>query len=160
MKASSIGAAMAVSLALFTIYARHSRSAAQTASEPAWTLNEQKTTVVAKFPTVPPATLTLDAAQVDKMIAELAQLRAAMKPPRPIGDPAPGTTINVATTGRWWVQPDGAGIDLAILHPGYGWVGLELNQTAIEQLNRRLIRAIHRPPERARHVYQRRYEHR
>ena len=158
MKRSTIGTAMA--LALFTAGARHSNAAAQATAEPVWTLNQQKTAVTAKFPTAPPASLTLDAAEVDKMIDVLAELRAAMQPARPIGDPAPGTKINVATAGRWWVQPDGTGIDLAILHPGYGWVGIELNQTAIEQLNRRLARAIHRPPERARHVYEHRYEHR
>ncbi|MGH7115448.1 MAG: hypothetical protein ACREE9_13240 [Stellaceae bacterium] len=160
MKGSIAGAATAISLALFIVYAQHSRSAAQTKPAPEWTMNEQKTALTVKLPSVPPATLTLDAAEVEKMIDTLAQMRAAMKPPRPVGDPAPGTTINVATTGRWWVQQDGTGIDLDILHPGYGWVGLLLDQSAIEQLNRRLARAIHRPPVRARHVYEHRYERR
>ncbi len=138
MQRSTIGAATAMALALLIAGARQSGSAAQATAEPAWTLNQQKTAVTAKFPTTPTATLTLNAAEVDKMIDVLAQLRAAMQPPRPVGDPAPGTTINVATAGRWWVQPDGTGIDLAVLHPGYGWVGLQLDQAAIEQLNRRL----------------------
>jgi hypothetical protein len=88
------------------------------------------------------------------MIVMLAQMRADMKPPRPVGDPAPGTTINVATAGRWWVQPDGTGIDLVILHPGYGWVGTQMDPSAIEQLNRRLSRAIHRAPIRAKRTYE------
>jgi len=84
----------------------------------------------------------------------LAQMRAEMKPPRPIGDPAPGTTINVATAGRWLVQADGTGIDLDILHPGYGWVGLQMDRNAIEQLNRRLSGEIHRAPMRVKRTYE------
>lgn len=89
------------------------------------------------------------------MIDMLARMRAEMKPPRPTGEPAPGTAINVATAGRWWVQPDGTGIDLAILHPGYGWVGVELDRNSVEELNRRLYLAIRRAPTRRRV-----YEHR
>ena len=118
-------------------------------------MNEQKTMLTAKLPSNPPATLTLDAAEVEKMIDTLAQMRAEMKPPRSIGNPAPGTGINVATAGHWWVQPDGTGIDLAVLHPGYGWVGVELDQHEIELLNRRLSLAIHRAP-----IRRRVYEHR
>ena len=69
-----------------------------------------------------------------------------MKPPRPVADPAPGTAVNVATVGRWWVQQDGTGIDLAVSHPGYGWVGLYLDQTAIEQLKSATV-SLHHPSE-------------
>lgn len=156
MKHSATGAGLPIFLALLVLCGPNSHAAIPASSAPVWTMNEQKTAVTAKFPTAPTATLTLDAAKVDQMIQTLAQMRAAMKPPRPIGDPVPGTVINVATTGRWWVQADGTGIDLDILHPGYGWVGLELDQPAIEQLHRRLGRAIHRESSRERHVYRHR----
>ncbi len=155
MKRTVIGAAAVISMILFIVYVQYSPSTAQTSCTPAWTMNQEKTIATVKLPSNPPATLTLDVTQVEKMINELAQMRAEMKPPRPTGAPAPGTTINVATKGRWWVQPDGTGVDLAILHPGYGWVGLELDQHDIEELNRRLSLAIHRAPRRRRV-----YEHR
>lgn len=151
----SIGAALACSLALLIGYVQSSYAAAQTSPAPTWTINEQKTMSTVKLPSSPPATLTLDASQVERMIDMLARIRAEMKPPRPTGEPAPGTAINVATAGRWWVQPDGTGVDLAILHPGYGWVGLELDRNSIEELNRRLYLAIRRAPTRRRV-----YEHR
>ncbi len=141
--------------ALLIACIQYSPCQAQTSPAPAWTINQQKTTLTVKLPSNPPATLTLDTADVDKMIDMLAQMRAEMKPSRPIAGPAPGARINVATVGNWWVQPDGTGVDLAILHPGYGWVGLELDQNALERLNRRLSLAIHRAPTRRRI-----YEHR
>ncbi|HEV2098413.1 MAG TPA: hypothetical protein VGR45_05750 [Stellaceae bacterium] len=118
---------------------------------PVWALDDQKTTLTEQLPNVPVAAVKLDAAEVDKMIEALAQMRAEMKPPRPIVEPAPGTKINVATVGRWYVQPDGNGIVLAILHPGYGWVGLYLDPNSIEQLSRRLPRPVHARAVRARH---------
>ncbi len=130
-------------------------SSAQEKTVPVLGLNPQKTSLTIKSPNAPSAAYVLDAAQVDDMIAELAQMRADMKPPRPARDPSPGTKINVATVGRWWVQKDGANIDLAVLHPGYGWVGIEMSPTTAEELNRRLA-ALHPEPVRAKHHYYRR----
>jgi hypothetical protein len=144
-----------MSLAVFIGVVPYSYLLAQTKPEPEWTLNQQKTAVTVKIPSVPPATVTLDAAQVEKMIQMFAQMRVVMTPPRPMASPAPGTTINVATAGRWYVQPDGTGVDLAILHPGYGWVGLQLDPDAMEQLSRRLSRPTHRTAIRARHSSER-----
>jgi hypothetical protein len=138
---------IAMLLASFVMWC--SSLSAQPKNEPTLTLNQQKTDLTLTFPNA--ASTTLDAAEVDKMMLTLAQMRADMKPPRPLVDPVPGTTINIATAGRWFVQPDGAGVDLAILHPGYGWVGLQLTPSSMEQLNRRLSRSVHRPPIRARH---------
>ena len=118
-------------------------------------LNAQKTSLTIKSPSAPSAGYTLDAVQVDNMIVDLAQMRAEMKPTRPAVDPSSGTKINVATAGRWWVQKDGANIDLAVLHPGYGWVGIEMSPIAAEELNRRLA-ALRPAPVRAKHYYRRR----
>lgn len=150
---SAIGATV---VGLSIVFGWSCYSSAQEKSAPALTLNEQGTTVSIKSPSAPSAAWSLDAAQVDNMIAGLAQMRADMKPARPATDPAPGTKINVATAGRWWVQKDGANIDLAVLHPGYGWVGIQMNRTAVEQLDRRLSAEIRTAPVRAKHYYKRR----
>jgi hypothetical protein len=140
----------ALSVVLLTISVPNSCLSAQTKPAPTSTLNDQKTELTLKLPNAP--SVVLDTAEVERLITTLAEARAGMKPPRPVGDPAPGSAVNVATVGRWWVQPDGTGIDLAVSHPGYGWVGLYLDQTAIEQLNRRLSRAIvHQRPVRVKH---------
>jgi hypothetical protein len=151
MKCTSFISVAALSAFLLTISAQNLCLSAQTKPEPTTTLNDQKTTLTLKFPSATPVTVVLDTAEVERLITTLAQTRAAMKPPRPVADPAPGTAVNVATVGRWWVQADGTGIDLAVSHPGYGWVGLYLDQPAIEQLNRRLSNSIHRRPVRVRH---------
>jgi len=151
MKGSIITIISVMLLALFIICIGYSGLSAQTKQSPVWTLNDQNTILTGKFPSGPPAALTLDAAEVEKMIVTLAQMRATMKPPRPVGPPEPGTPIYLATASRWWVQPDGTGIDLTVLHPGYGWVGLYLDQNGIEQLSQRLSRSLHKTPSRARH---------
>jgi hypothetical protein len=155
MKRSIITALWTTSCALSIIILAQSYSSAQTKSEPAWTLNDQNTILTGKLPSEAPATLTLDATEVEKMIQTLAQMRAAMTPPRPMVDPVAGTKINVATAGRLFVQADGTGMDLAVLHPGYGWVGLYMDQDAVEQLYRRLSSSIHRTPVRAKRSSQR-----
>ena len=123
MKRSTMVAIAAIlPMLLFAVSANYSYSSAQTNPSPTWALNPQQTTLTATFSSVPPATLALSAAEVNDMIEKLAEMRAAMKPPRPAGNPAPGTKINVATAGNWYVQADGTGIDLVVFHPGYGWV--------------------------------------
>lgn len=154
MKCSYVISLAALSVVLLTISVHNSCLLAQTKPTPISTLNDQKTELTLKLPKSPP--VVLDTAEVERLITTLAESRAGMKPPRPVADPAPGSAVNVATVGRWWVQPDGAGIDLAVSHPGYGWVGLYLDQTAIEQLNRRLSRSIiHQRPVRAKHSSER-----
>ncbi len=157
MKRSTMVAIAAIlPMLLFAVSANYSYSSAQTNPSPTWALNPQQTTLTATFSSVPPATLALSAAEVNDMIEKLAEMRAAMKPPRPAGNPAPGTKINVATAGNWYVQADGTGIDLVVFHPGYGWVGLYMDRNSIEQLNRRLALAVRRVPVRARHLPERR----
>ena len=154
MKCSSIISLAALSAVLLTISVPSSCLSAQTKPGPTATLNDPKTELTLKLPNAPP--VVLDTAEVERLITTLADTRAGMKPPRPVADPAPGTAVNVATVGRWWTQADGTGIDLAVSHPGYGWVGLYMDQTAIEQLNRRLSRSIvHQRPVRAKHVSER-----
>lgn len=155
MKNHVLSAVGATIVCLSVVFFWSFPSLAQEKAVPVLGLNAQKTSLTIKSPSTPSATYALDAAQVDNMIAELAQMRAEMKPPRPAVDPSPGTKINVATAGRWWVQKNGANIDLAVLHPGYGWVGIEMSPIAAEQLQRRLT-ALHPAPVRAKHYYRRR----
>jgi len=129
-------------LVLYMLCAPNNDLLAQPKPAPVWTLNGQKTTLTEQFPSVPPVTLTFDAAEVEKLIDTLAQRRAEMQPPRPNVGPAPESAMNVATVGRWYVQRDGDGVDLAILHPGHGWVALYLDPSSMEQLSRRLAHPV------------------
>lgn len=85
----------------------------------------------------------------------LAQNRGEMNPPRAMVGPATGSKIDVATAGRWYVQPDATGIDLDVLHPGYGWVGIRMDRNSIEELNRTLSRSIRPVATRAKHPLKR-----
>jgi hypothetical protein len=124
-------------------FVQRSRAVGQLDAEPVATLNQQKTEVSLKFASLPGAGVTLDTKGVEGLIETLAGMRAAMNPPRPMEDPAEGTKINVATPGRWWrLQPDGNGVDLDILHPGYGWVGVELDRASVEELSRALSHSV------------------
>jgi hypothetical protein len=134
---------VALALAGAAAATAYSISFAQTTAGPTAALNPQKTEVTLQFPNASATKVTLNAAQVDEAIKALARARAAMNPPRPMVSPAPGTAINVATAGRWYVQPDGEGIDLDVLHPGYGWLGIYMDRTSIEELNRTLARSVH-----------------
>ncbi|HTV46186.1 MAG TPA: hypothetical protein VMF05_12805 [Stellaceae bacterium] len=154
MRRSFLAAAAAISLGLTLVSFQPTNATAQPKPAPVWALNSQRTTLSGTFPGET-GSVSLDAAQVDQMIETLAHMRAVMQPPRPMGSPAPGTTINVATAGRWLVQQDGNSVDLDILHPGYGWVGIELTRDGVEELRRSLLRATYRPPVR-RHIHERR----
>jgi hypothetical protein len=151
MRPPLVVAATAIPLSLVMLCVQYSYCSSQTNSGQVGTLNEQKTELTMQFASAPSAKITLDASEVEKMIEMLAQMRATMNPPRPVVEPTPGTTINVATAGRWYIQPDGTGIDLDVLHPGYGWVGILLERGSIEQLNRSLSRSVHPVVIRAKH---------
>ncbi|MFZ3235466.1 MAG: hypothetical protein WA417_24430 [Stellaceae bacterium] len=155
MKPSHAAAVGAVPLALAMLVIQHSGLSAETKPDATMALNEQKTELSVQFPNAPATKVTLNTSEVDQMIRMLAQQRAEMTPPRPVADPAPGSTIDVANAGRWYVQPDGAGIDLDVLHPGYGWVGIRMDRNSIEELNRALARSIHPVALRAKHPYRR-----
>jgi hypothetical protein len=155
MKPSYAAAVGAAPLAVVMLLAQYSGLSAQTKPGPAAALNEQKTELTVQLPNAPSAKVTLNAAEVDKMIQMLAQSRAEMNPPRPVTDPAAGSTIDVANAGRWYVQRDGAGIDLDVLHPGYGWVGIRMDRNSMEELSRTLSRESRPVAVRAKHSYRR-----
>jgi hypothetical protein len=72
--------------------------------------------------------IRLPGTAVDAFIAALGAARAQITPPIPQQDPTKGQPLHVANPGRWFVQPhpDGNGIDIGILDPGFGWVMLRL----------------------------------
>lgn len=108
-------------------------------NSPHWKLTDDGQTLVVTFPTERPVEFHLDAEGVDDLIANLAEMRMSM-PQMPMGDPDPGTKLNVPTDGRWYVQPlpNGQKV-LAIFHPGYRWVGLLLDDGAVENLANALV---------------------
>jgi hypothetical protein len=99
-------------------------------------LSDDRTKIRVDFPSDPPISLEYDPEQLDDMIAGLAQMRAAMEPPVPMADPDPNTRILVAENGRFYVQPDkqGQGTTLALLHPGFRWVGMFFTREGIAEL--------------------------
>jgi hypothetical protein len=133
-------AVVVLPLTVILAVAQYSISLAQTKSEPAGVLNPQKTELTLQFSAAPSTKVTLDASEVERMIEMLAELRAGMNPPRPMVNPPPGTIIHVATAGRWWLQPVASDIDLDVLHPGYGWVGVRMDRASIEELSHMLAR--------------------
>jgi hypothetical protein len=153
MKACFSKVVAAPALAAVLALVQYSIALAQPKSGPTGVLNDQKTELTLQFPSAPSTKIALNASEVERMIGMLAQLRARMNPPRPMVDPSPGITmINVAPGGRWWTQPDGAGIDLDVLHPGYGWVGILMDRTSTELLIRTLSRSLHPVAAKAKHA--------
>src|SRR5690348_7093115 len=105
-----------------------------TTNESTWRLSDDRKELVLELKDEAPK--RIDAAEADRMIQTLTALRVRMDPPIPARDPTPGESMTVIPKGRWWVQPDllTGGIVLAVLHPGYGWVGAQLDQTQTSQL--------------------------
>lgn len=83
-----------------------------------------------------PAVVTVlsGAGSIDRLIADLLQVRAQLAPPHPDRPPrTPGSSIPVAE--RWWVspQPDG-GVVLCSMHRGLGWLALPLSVEHAQKL--------------------------
>ena len=92
------------------------------------------------------AGLRLDAAAVDRLIARLVALRAAMDPPvrRAVGRheaPAP-------VADRWGVGKDALSGDpvLTFRHPGLGWLSFGITRQAARRAAEMLVRVSEAPP--------------
>ena len=102
--------------------------------------NDDRTRVIATFPNDPPLAMSMTAALVEEVIQNLATLRADMIPPRPMVDP-PLKNLRYAKIGRWQLLTlEGGGIVLMILHPGYGYVGVQLDPDSMLSLKQTLER--------------------
>ena len=73
---------------------------------------------------------------VDRFIGALGTARSQVVPAIPQQNPVKGQSLHVANPGRFYVEPhpDGNGIDLGILDPGFGWVFLRLTGDEGDQL--------------------------
>jgi hypothetical protein len=71
---------------------------------------------------VPESLLTLNAVDVDNLLAALAAARAAMQPEHPM-DPQPNREYQAIANPRYWVMPNQVlgGINIGFRHPGQGW---------------------------------------
>ena len=154
MKLSATAAIAAITLAMAMLAFQYSGALAQTKPGLVGTLNQQKTELTLQMPNSQ-AKVTLNVSEVEQMIQMLAQNRAEMNPPRAMAGPALGSKIDVATDGRWYVQPDETGIDLDVLHPGYGWVGIRMDRNSMEELSRTLSRSVRPVATRAKHPLKR-----
>ena len=89
--------------------------------------NDDRTRVIATFPSDPPIAISMTPTVVEQVIQNLATLRADMIPPRPMIDP-PLKNVQYAKFGRWQLLThENGGAILMILHPGYGYVGIQLD---------------------------------
>src|SRR5205085_6163909 len=78
--------------------------------------NEDRTRVIATFPSDPPIAISMTPTVVEQVIQNLATLRADMIPPRPLVDP-PLKNLQYAKFGRWQLLThENGGAILMILH--------------------------------------------
>jgi hypothetical protein len=84
----------------------------------------------------PVSAIDIPAGAADRFVSALGAARAQVVPAIPQQDPARGQPLHVANPGRFYVQPhpDGNGIDIGILDPGFGWVMLRLTGDEGDQL--------------------------
>ena len=100
--------------------------------------NDDRTRVIATFPSDPPISISMTSAVVEQVIQNLATLRADMVPPRPMVDP-PLKNLQYAKFGRWQLLTLESGpVVLMILHPGYGYVGVQLDPDSMHSLRQTL----------------------
>jgi len=100
--------------------------------------NDDRTRVIATFPSDPPIAISMTSAVVEQVIQNLATMRADMVPPRPMVDP-PLKNLRYAKFGRWQLLTLESGpVILIILHPGYGYVGVQLDPDSMLSLKQTL----------------------
>jgi len=100
--------------------------------------NDDRTRVIAAFPSDPPISISMTPAVVEQVIQNLATLRADMVPPRPMVD-HPLKNLQYAKFGRLQLLTLESGpVVLMILHPGYGYVGVQLDPDSMQSLRQTL----------------------
>lgn len=99
--------------------------------------NDDRTRVIATFPSDPPISISMTPAVVEQVIQNLATLRADMVPPRPMVD-HPLKNLQYAKFGRWQLLLQSGPVVLMILHPGYGYVGVQLDPDSVQSLRQTL----------------------
>ena len=79
---------------------------------------------------------SLDAAAIDKLIHELAAVRAKMTPVHPAEPPADPARLHQSDNLLWSVKavPERTEIQFATQHPGLGWMAMWLSRAQVEDL--------------------------
>jgi hypothetical protein len=84
----------------------------------------------------------VDATVLEEMIWALAEWRIALKPEVPGVDPVPGTEMRSHPSMRWHASVTPSGVSLvALMHPGFGWIGIPLDREGGEKLISELLKA-------------------
>jgi hypothetical protein len=82
---------------------------------------------------------------IDNFISTLGTLRSTMIPPIPQQNPEKGQAIRLSNPGRWYVERNPAGgIVVAILDPGFGWVGLAMSSDDVARFEQSVHQSL--PP--------------
>ncbi|GKY90117.1 hypothetical protein [Sinisalibacter aestuarii] len=101
------------------------------------TLNDQATTASVTVTQDEQSTaISCDAAELDRMIADLVAVRAAMQPAKQVALTAGETPVYDCDNLLWDTLPDPSrrGVVLAMYHSGLGWVTMRLSRAQIEDL--------------------------
>jgi hypothetical protein len=89
-----------------------------------WSLGDDQRVVTLTLPTTPPTELTLDAAALDELLAQLGQFRAHMLPPAGPRDWMSGQRVSAMRDPRWVTEPEARTGQplLHLLDPRFGWL--------------------------------------
>src|SRR6185312_7393499 len=81
-------------------------------------------------------TENLSAADIDKLIRDLAAVRAGMTPVHPAEPPSDPNRLHQNDNLLWSVKaaPEKSAIQFALQHPGLGWSSMWLSRAQVEDL--------------------------
>lgn len=116
--------------------------------EQRWELSGDRTKLYFELqaPGFPAISGEYDAEAVDDFIANLSAMRGEMLPAVPMSDPDPGTLVQAAKNGRFWVHEDHKNerLILALLHPCLRWVAMRFDYTQARAFANMILRCL--PP--------------
>jgi len=81
-------------------------------------------------------TMDLTATDIDKLIRDLATIRATMTPVHPAEPPADPARLHHGDNLLWSVKaaPEKSAVQFATQHPGLGWTSMWLSRAQVEDL--------------------------
>ena len=84
------------------------------------------------------AAVKMSASELDEVIRQLGWLRASMQPRHAPVNPTPETLFSTVPAIRWHVTDDmlPSQARLFLLHPGFGWIWIPLDQEAFDKISR------------------------
>jgi len=86
--------------------------------------------------TLPGATAKLSGSDIDRLIRDLAAVRARMTPIHPAEPPDDPASLHHSDNLLWSVKasPERVAIQFATQHPGLGWMAMWLSRAQVEDL--------------------------